>query len=235
MVHFHLRAQGLCKKIKNPELKNWEVNVNAGLFSYFGDISGFDSDFVGKLNQESSFAGGLAVSKNLNSVVKLSGQVIVGKLKGVKENISISSEILEYNMQARFDIIRIANYNTHSNLRFDIYVGIGNFLFNTTRYEYLEGQTRTYYTKARVPEFLYLFGSSLSYNISPKMAISADLSIRQCQNDKIDDYVANGDFDYYSYLNIGITYKIFRLNKDLDSRAKYSHYSGNGKSVYRSY
>ena len=231
----HLTGQGPYRKIKNPELKNWEINVNTGLLSYYGDISGFDNNFIEKLTQESSLAGGLIVSKNLNSVVKLSGQIIIGKLKGLKDNLSISSEILEYNMHVRFDVLKIANTSKLSDLRFDIYAGIGNFLFNTTRNEYFEGKTNTYYTKARVPEFLYLFGSSLSYNISAKMAISADISLRQCQNDKIDDYVANSDFDYYSYLNIGISYKIFRLNKDLNSRAKYSHYAGNGKSVYRNY
>lgn len=222
-------------KIKNPVKKNWEINVNAGLFSYFGDISGYDSDFVEKLNQESSFAGGFIVSKNVSSEVRLAGQLIVGKLKGQKNNMSFSSEILEYNFQVRFDILKIANAKRLSNLRFELYAGVGNFLFNSTRYEYIEGTTNVYETKARVPEFLYLIGTSLSYDISTKMAISADFSLRQCQNDKVDDMVVNDDFDYYSYLNIGISYKIFRTNKDLDSRAKYSHYSGNGKSVYRSY
>ncbi|MEZ5084525.1 MAG: hypothetical protein R2750_13940 [Bacteroidales bacterium] len=223
------------KKLKKPALKNWEINLNGGVFSYFGDISGFDNNFIEKLNQESNFASGLIISKNISQEIKLSGQIIFGKLKGRNNNQSISSEVFEYNFHVRFDVLKIANVKKLSKWRFDLYGGLGNFLFNTTRYEYIEGETKEYNTKARVPEFLYLMGTSLSYDIFEKMAISVDFSLRQCQNDKIDNLVANNDFDYYSYLNIGITYKIFRLNKDLDSRAKYSHYSGNGKSVYRNY
>ena len=63
------------------------------------------------------------ISKNVSSEVRLAGQLIVGKLKGRKDNISFSSEVIEYNFQVRFDILKIANAKRLSNLRFEIYGG----------------------------------------------------------------------------------------------------------------
>ena len=37
--------------------------------------------------------------------------------------------------------------------------------------------------------------------------------MRQCRNDRLDDYVKNDDFDYYSYLSIGISYYINTFKK----------------------
>jgi len=37
---------------------NWSINVNAGLTSYFGDLSYYDSDVIEKLSSESGIAYG---------------------------------------------------------------------------------------------------------------------------------------------------------------------------------
>jgi hypothetical protein len=65
--------------------------------------------------------------------------------------------------------------------------------------------------KPNVPEFVYFFGGGIAYRISKYTSLSIDLAIRQCQTDRLDDYITNGDFDYYSYLSIGITIEVGRI------------------------
>ncbi|MCF8367861.1 MAG: hypothetical protein K9G76_02375 [Bacteroidales bacterium] len=220
---------------KSKAQNSWEININSGLTSYYGDISGFDNDFLGKLSHESGLAGGFIVTKNLSPEFKFSAQLLFGNLEGRKENISISSDLVEYNIQAGLDILKIINSPKLKNLRLDVYGGIGNFIFNSTKFEFLEGETKITKHKTRVPEFVYILGSGLSYKTSNKISITLDLSIRQCQNDKVDIVVAGDDFDYYTYFNAGITYKIFKVYRDLASRGKYAKYNGNGRSLYRYY
>ncbi|MCD4696980.1 MAG: hypothetical protein K8S16_12155, partial [Bacteroidales bacterium] len=146
-------------KYNNSDINNnWEININSGLTSYYGDISGYDTNFPGKLLHESAYAAGVIVSKNLNSEFRISGQFLIGKLKGRKNNFSISSNFLEYNIHARLNLLKIINSQSLSDFCLDIYGGIGNFIFNSTKYEYLEGTTNIYKHKSRVPEFVYILG-----------------------------------------------------------------------------
>ena len=55
--------------------------------------------------------------------------------------------------------------------------------------------------------------------MSKYTSLSIDLAIRQCQTDRLDDYITHGDFDYYSYFSIGITIDVGRIiNPYLKSR-----------------
>ena len=87
-------------------------------------------------------------------------------------------------------------------LSLDVYAGIGNFLFSSTRYEFIEGDTLSQNHVARVSEFLYMIGSGISYDLNNYFLISMDISLKQCQNDRVDLTVKAADFDYYTYLNL---------------------------------
>ena len=58
------------------------------------------------------------------------------------------------------------------------------------------------------PEFVYFFGGTFSYKLNERFKATADLSIRQAQNDNIDKYIASKDYDYYSWFAVGITWMI---------------------------
>lgn len=202
----------------------WDINMNAGANSFYGDISSYDNNFIGKLEHESGFATGVIVTKRFGDVFGLSGQVVAGKLEGHKNNISIRSSILEYNLHFRMDLIRLFTDNSKSRIKMDAFAGIGNFMFESTKEEFIEGEIITSYHKARVPEFVYLLGTGLSYDITEKISISSELSIKQCQNDKVDIVVAGVDYDYYSYLSIGITYHFRSLKRGpVRNKARIAH------------
>jgi hypothetical protein len=188
-------------------LTNWNININGGLTSYFGDLSLHDFDVGAKLKTESGPAVSLILTKNIfKDAISLSGQLLTGKLEGRKSNISFTAELLEYNLHARVDFVDLLMLKKSHAFGIIGYAGAGQFLFTTKKVVMEEGTVMNFEHTARVPEFVFFFGGGVYYKVNSNFGITADLALRQCQNDRLDDYVKNDDFDYYSYLSIGMSY-----------------------------
>ena len=186
----------------------WTINANTGLTSYYGDLSIYDYTVSDKLLYESGPAAGIILTKQFNKAVGISGQILAGKLKGSKGYFSFKSNLFEYNLHIRVNLINA--FFSKKLTKFGIigYAGIGQFLFKTTSYEKYEDYIKTEIHDTGVPEFIFFYGAGICYNVTNKFRITADMSLRHCQNDKLDNVVINHDYDYYTYTNIGITYKI---------------------------
>ncbi len=205
-------AQHWDRRAERVMLQNWSININGGYTSYYGDLSTHDDMFFGKLLNESGPAYGLTISKELGRAVSISGQVISGNLVCRKNNTSIETQLFEYNLQGKINLIELAsNQRVYRRFGLLFFAGVGNFIFDTKMKEVNNEIITITEHHARVPEFVYFLGGGFSYDLSPRLSINTELSIRQCQNDKVDIIVKNGDFDYYSYMNIGITYRIMYL------------------------
>ncbi len=89
--------------------------------------------------------------------------------------------------------------------------GLGNIFFNSTIKTDSESENYT----TEVPEFIYFFGGRLEYHLSKKLKLGAGISIKQLQNDNLDVTVKNSNYDYYSYVNMAVAYK---LNQKAESR-----------------
>ncbi len=187
-------------------IKNWSINANVGYTSYFGDMSYYDNDVVEKLSSESGAAYGIMLTKDVTKWLGLSGQLFYGKLKGGNNNITFKTDLIEYNLQARIDFINLFWPDNRSNFGIIGSAGIGQLLFNVTTFEFNEGPPIIKEHTAAVPEFVYSFGAGIYYKVTERIGITADLNLHQLQNDKLDNLVKNNDFDYYTYLSIGITY-----------------------------
>ncbi len=216
--------------------KNWGLNINAGMTSFYGDLSIYDNDFVGKLQNESNFGMGGIITKNLSPTFGLSGGILFGRLQGQKNNIEMRSTIFEYNLHARVNFVELFTGNKNLKIGITGYAGIGNFLFSTKITEYYEGGTKVDHSNARVPEFVYFFGGGFNYALNEKVDMTLELSIRQCENDKVDGIVANNEYDYYSYLSIGFTYKINNIFKTYNGKKeRMVQLQQKQKPIYRPY
>lgn len=198
-------------------LSNWSVNLNIGFTSYFGDLSQYDLQATSKLLFESKPAYGLKLSKQIK-VFRISGQVIYGGFRSnYKTEHSFETRLIEYSLQAGLNMLPILFPRKQKKYGLEVYVGVGQFIFNTSVDSYFDGQQITDAYSTGVPEFVYFFGSEFYVNLSKQLKVTTNLSIRQVQNDNIDKYIKNGDFDYYSLLNVGISYsfnKLFKPVKD---------------------
>ena len=186
----------------------WTLNVNAGLTSYYGDISMYDYTVSDKLMYESGSAMGLILTKQFNNSFGISAQLLTGKLKGKRGNFSFKSDLFEYNLHIRINLINVFFSNKLTKFGIIGYAGIGQFLFKTTSYRNDDGYIETETQDTGVPEFMFFYGAGICYNVTNKFGITADISLRHCQNDKLDNFLKNHDYDYYTYTNIGIIYKI---------------------------
>jgi hypothetical protein len=191
-----------------PFFYNWSVDVNAGLMTYYGDLSQYDLSVVNKLLYESKPAFGLKVTKHIKHMFGLSGQLIYGGFKSdYKPDQVFQTRIFEYNIQASADVLNLFNNDSQRDFGFTVYAGVGQFLFRTTGIT----NENTRIQNSGVPEFVYFFGSGYYHKISKRFNFTVDLSIRQAQNDNLDNYIAHGDFDYYSYLSVGLSFLIDNL------------------------
>lgn len=199
-------TQVYSKSKSNNVLKNWAFEGQAGIFSYFGDLSIYDGDIVNKLIEESGPAGGLALTKYFGNYFGVSGEMIFGQIKATKNSTKFESNILEFNAQVQFDLIKLIFYQRTSNFALLLSGGIGNIFFNSTLNTGSESEDYS----TEVPEFIYFFGGRLEYHLSKTLKLGAGISIKQLQNDKLDVTVKNSNYDYYSYVNIAVAYKLNR-------------------------
>jgi hypothetical protein len=194
-------------------LSNWSINLNIGFTSYYGDLSQYDMNFTNKLLFESKPAYGFKLTKQIKSV-GVSGQVIYGGFKSdYKPEYTFETRIVEYSAQAGLNVASLVYPRKTLKYGMEFYVGLGQFIFNTSVDGLQDGQQIPDAYSTGVPEFVYFFGTELSVKLNDQISFTTNLSIRQAQNDNIDKYVAHDDFDYYSLLNIGITYSFGRLYK----------------------
>ncbi len=202
----------------------YSVSVNAGVMSYFGDLSIYDSDPLNKLRYESRPAFGVIATKEVLNAFGISGQVLYGQLEGGTERQDFSSRILEYNLHLRSDLVRLIFRSREHRLGFTPYAGIGQFIFRTRTTTFSDEQAQKKEVSSRVPEFVYFAGAGLSYRLPRNLALSADMGLRQCRNDKLDGLVKNDNFDYYTYLSAGLTYHIGSIARQpLKNKSRLAH------------
>lgn len=156
----------------------WSVNVNGGVTSYFGDISIYDTDISSKLSKESGPAFGFIVSKSVSNTFSFSGQFLIGSFKARNQNLSFETQFLEYNAKVNIDFVNMFAPKKPHNYGITGYIGVGNYLFNSTRKEYFEERVETTTTKARVPEFVFILGGGVFYKFVNDFSVTFDRSYK---------------------------------------------------------
>lgn len=223
-IAFHSVAQKWEGDRKVGLWKLYSINANAGVLSYFGDLSQYDTDPLNKLKHESNPAFSVIVTKHILDKFGISGQILYGKLEGSNPQQQFNTSIFEYNLHIRTDLVNLIFSGKEHRIGFSPYAGIGQFIFNTQTTSYRDELATTSEIRSRVPEFVYFAGAGMSCKLPYNLAATADLSLRQCRNDKLDGLVKNDNFDYYSYLNLGLTYRISSITRQpLKNKARLAH------------
>lgn len=208
----------------NLLFNSWSVNVNAGLTSYYGDMSIYDNDLANKFSQESGPAYSIIFSKQFNQIFSLSGQFLSGELKGKKSSSSFTTSILEYNLHFKINIKNIIFPKKLRKFGIIGFAGVGQFLFKTNFYYYNDGTSTLQVHNTGVPEFVYFFGGGLEYYLTNKVYLTTDLSLRHSQNDMLENVNKNGDYDYYTYINLGVSFSFGNsFRQPVKNKARIAH------------
>ena len=223
-IKVFVQAQKWGGDYKGGIWRMYSINANAGVMSYFGDLSQYDTDLLNKLRHESRPSFGFTVTKDIRNLFGISGQVLCGQLQGSNARQNFTSNILEYNLHLRTELIHLIFRQKEHRIGFSPYAGIGQFIFRTETTTYSNELTDRKEISSRVPEFVYFAGAGLSYKLPHELALTADLGLRQCRNDKLDGLVKNDNFDYYTYLSVGLTYHISSISRHpLKNKARLAH------------
>ena len=219
-------------RYQNEMWKLWSLDLNAGLLSFYGDVSSHDDNYFDKLKYESGPALSLNVTKHFSRLFALSGQLLVGNLNGLNGNVSFEADLIEYNLNAKINLFNLFYPINEGKFRLTAQAGLGQFLFTSEQVIKDEGLNTSSKHEVRVPEFVYFLGVGTFFKTSDKLAISLDLSIRQCQNDRLDVLVKNNDYDYYSYLSLGIIYYLDVMKKGpVKNKARIAHNNSRHKHL----
>ena len=207
----------------------WTINANVGLSSFFGDLSIYDKDYAEKFTKESGPALGVVLTKHINNKFGISGQLLYGTLKGQNNShVSFKANFIEYNLHARVDFINLFSPDNISKFGIVGFAGFGQFIFKTTRYENNTNDPDIQNTG--VPEFVYFGGVDIYYKVTDQFDITASMALRQARNDKLDDETKNENYDYYTIINIGVTYNI---SSKSSGSSRYSGGRGSGRMPMR--
>jgi len=206
-------AQGWGGKWKPGFWDTWSVNANVGLTSFFGDLSIYDDDIAEKFSKESDPAFGFIINKHFNNKFAASFQFLYGGLHGENGNkdMKFDANFMEFNIHGRVNLVNLIFPDNISKFGLEAYGGIGQFLFNSMQYDYRGDEPVEKKQDTGTPEFVYFFGSGISYKVVDKFGVTMDVALRQAQNDKLDDFKRNDNYDYYTHISFGVTYYIDSL------------------------
>ncbi|MEZ5082741.1 MAG: hypothetical protein R2750_04755 [Bacteroidales bacterium] len=209
---------------KNSIWRGVSINTNVGALSYFGDVSKFDKKPINKLKYESGPAFSIFVTKNFQNKFGISAQLLHGKFNGGFRNYTFKTQLLEFNLNIRTELLSIILHNKKFNIGISPYMGFGQFYFKTLTTKYNNEALVSNSYNTGIPEFVFFIGGELSYKLPKNIALTGDFSVRQCQSDKLDNYIQDKSFDFYSYLSMGISYRISNIALEpMKNKARLAH------------
>ncbi|MEZ5195962.1 MAG: outer membrane beta-barrel protein [Bacteroidales bacterium] len=194
-------------------LKNWSINVNGGKTSFFGELSLYDDEITEKLSKEGAWGYGFDLSYQITPIFSLGGQLLFCELRGSSSRSQFVAEVSEYVFNTTINIVNLLMPD--NNAHFFLYgkLGAGQFKFNSTL-TFDDPEKDDKYFEAKSPEFLFLLGGGAYYKISNSFNVNLEMAARFANNDKLDGTSNKEDKDYYSYLSLGLTYKINNRPRD---------------------
>jgi hypothetical protein len=196
-------------------LKNWSITANGGKTSFFGEVSLYDDELTEKLSKEGAWGFGVGLSNQVSPVFSLGGELIFCTLKGASTRSRFESNITEYSFNTTINLVNMLMPDNDAN--FFVYgkLGLGQFSFKSNLI-FDDPSKEDKYTESKAPEFAFLLGGGVYYVVSHSFNINAEMVARLANNDKLDGTINKNDKDYYSYLSVGLSYKI--NNKPRDTR-----------------
>jgi hypothetical protein len=202
--------------------RGWNVSALGGATLFYGDL-GIDGIFPTDIPNQVSWAGSLALEKELFKNMDMRGQLLYGNLKGIKENyatglpanLKFDATLLEYNLNFKYNVTN-AILGEVKPVSLYIYAGMGFSQFRSVRKNsitdvVLEGYGDNGVTKsAPTIETMVPMGVGLEFKLTDNLFANLDVSMNVVNTDKLDAFISPKTDQYqdmYGITAIGITYK----------------------------
>lgn len=185
------------------------ASAEVGITSFFGDIDDGPAD--GSLANNIAYK--IQVSRNIKSVLDISGHLSFGNISGEKirsaSYLKFETKFTEYTAVLGINVMSF--FKAHRG-KFGLYatIGVGLIDFKVKLYDGSNDsliQSYGYEGQSSTTEFVIPFGGRAIYHISPSSAVSLQTTISYVDTDKLDGKTGNDNTDYYNFLSLGYTYK----------------------------
>lgn len=230
-LHFNAKSQNA---ESGKILDNWSINVNGGLSLFWGDLRQYNYYPVSTFENERNAGFGIILTKRLNSIFELRGQLIKGNLSGTKRNISryFEAQFTEYNINATINFSRLI-YGDEPCRKLNLYGigGIGFLDFRTVKrglgsnnYVASRGYSANGTEKEKMTtETTIPFGFGAKFRLDSRFELNFE-NIWSITNSDLVDVTRGGyEYDISTYTSLGLTYK-FNLRKNPSVYADCSDY-----------
>lgn len=199
----------------------WEIGLDAGLTTFFGDIDeGVANDEYFKNN----FAFKLHISRNFKSLISFNGQMSIGRLSGDKKRTSngvthetyFINNFNEYTFTAGINLMALIKRNVNTKLGIYAQSGFGLIDFKTKLYNGANDsvvKSLGYDNQESTTELVIPLEIKITYNIGEHSIISVQSVLNRVDTDKLDATEGNDNRDYYNLLSLGYSYKIYPNKK----------------------
>ncbi|NWJ50952.1 MAG: hypothetical protein HXX14_08805 [Bacteroidetes bacterium] len=203
--------------------KNWQFGFNAGVLSYWGDVSS-PKDLGNQFKNGVAWGYGVSLSKQISPVWGINGNIFMGNLNATKPfysdgssaDLQFKSKIIEGNINATLSFTNLI-YGYKPNRVVNAYgiigLGLGSF----------EGSTTNYATGDVIRRFGYKSGKGINgyeadgvanaglgvkFKLNKQFYLNAETSMKFTGDDNLDGVVAGIKSDFYNYTSIGLIYKL---------------------------
>ena len=206
------------------DYNTWTLGFHVGPTIFSGDIA---DDAISGDNFTTSLAYGIALTKNISHTFGLQGHLLMGKLKGKNEMNSA-----EWNFESKINyqatlraVLTLGNVSWQKRKNvFHLYLasGIGIMSFDAKNYAKdlypvpdAESTQRADISGNRATVIPFAFGGK--YKLGKKLDLHLEYCFNLTNSDVVDGlrvYLTN--YDSYSYINLGLTYKFGKKDKYIE-------------------
>jgi len=215
-----------------PLIDKISIGANFGSCLAYGDIKEYN---FWPAPAERKWGFGFNINYQISPIVSIQGQVVAGKLAGIKRNfangdvanLKFNADFNEGDLVATISLNRWWAPNLKINDKINLYflAGVGLMNFRTqlrglyddhfiNSHGYSANGTKK---ESMTTETSFPAGLGIKYKASKKIDISLEATIRYVVTDKLDAYERPTNFnDKWGYTFIGVTYKLGKQEKHME-------------------
>lgn len=203
----------------------WFMGIDAGVSSFFGDLSVHDFQILKKINYESGIAAGFSGGKSLNRWFDLELNVIKGRLEGSNSagGLAFRTRFTELSVSGRANLTTLLFSKNTLPLHLYFTGGFGNVFFRAVKHNSSDnepdntvGYDDSGNRKGR-PENAPILpvGFAIGFDLSKRVIFTGEFSFRLAHSDLLDAHKGStGINDRYSIAVIGIRYRLTPVIKE---------------------
>ncbi|MDT8309347.1 MAG: outer membrane beta-barrel protein [Bacteroidales bacterium] len=213
--------------------EQWYVGLTLGSSTFYGDLTdktnklSRNNPFQQSFYNDRKFMYGLTMSKRVNGAFWLRANFLSGNIQSTKESVNMffKSNMYEFSLIGMVNFSElIAGGDRDRPVNIYGFAGIGMASYASWKRDlFTDSLIRKVGNGKRNQEFLFPFGVGVDYKVNNYFTVNAEVSMRKVSGDDLDAHLdANGPFEGFGYLSVGINYQFDMPQGVFSTRKKYT-------------